>query len=82
MSLQRQVLIWVILLALSVYVLFVLSGVLLPFVAGITIGYLLDPLASKLERVGLNRLGATVVILAPRRLSPTRSSLLAKGSSR
>ncbi len=64
MSLQRQVLIWVILLALSVYVLFVLSGVLLPFVAGITIGYLLDPLASKLERVGLNRLGATVVILA------------------
>jgi len=64
MSLQRQVLIWALLLGLSVYALFVLSGVLLPFVAGITIGYLLDPLASKLERLGLNRLGATVVILA------------------
>lgn len=64
MSLQRQVLIWALLLGLSVYALFVLSGVLLPFVAGITLGYLLDPLASKLERLGLNRLGATVVILA------------------
>ena len=64
MSLQRQVLIWALLLGMSVYALFVLSGVLLPFVAGITIGYLLDPLASKLERLGLNRLGATVVILA------------------
>lgn len=64
MSLQRQILIWVALLALFVYGLYILSGVLLPFLAGLTIGYLLDPLADKLERLGLNRLGATIVILA------------------
>ena len=64
MSLQRQILIWAVLLGLFVYTLYVLSGVLLPFLAGLTIGYLLDPLADKLERMGLNRLGATIVILA------------------
>lgn len=63
MSLNRQVMIWAALLALFVIVLYVLSGVLLPFVAGLTIGYLLDPLAEKLERLGLNRLGAAIVIL-------------------
>ena len=64
MSLQRQILIWAVLLGLLVYALNVLSGVLLPFMAGMTIGYLLDPLATKLQRLGLNRLGATSVILA------------------
>ena len=63
MSLQRQVLIWIAVLGLSVYALVSLSGVLLPFLAGITIAYLLDPLASALERLGLNRLGASALIL-------------------
>lgn len=64
MSLQRQILIWAAVLALTVYAIVALSGVLMPFLAGITIAYLLDPLASKLERLGLNRLGASAVILA------------------
>lgn len=64
MSLQRQILAWVILCVALVYVLYTLSGVLLPFVAGMTISYLLNPLADKLERLGLNRIGATSVILA------------------
>ncbi len=64
MSLQKQILIWAILLAVLVWVLYVLSGVLLPFVAGITVGYLLNPIANKLERLGLHRLGATLVLLA------------------
>lgn len=63
-SLQRQILIWVGLLCGLVYFLYLLSGVLLPFVAGMTIGYLLDPLADRLERWGLSRLGATTLILA------------------
>lgn len=63
MSLQRQVLIWLAVLSFAVYGLVTLSGALLPFLAGITIAYLLDPLASKLERLGLNRLGASAVIL-------------------
>ena len=64
MSLQRQIVIWAALLGLFIFALYILSGVLLPFLAGMIIGYLLDPLAEKLERLGLNRLGATSVILA------------------
>ena len=64
MTLQRQILIWAVALAGVAYALYQLSGVLLPFVAGITLGYLLDPLADRLVRVGLSRLGATILILA------------------
>ncbi|WP_428351104.1 AI-2E family transporter [Lichenifustis flavocetrariae] len=60
---HRQFFIWVALFAIVAYCLYQLSGVLLPFVAGITLGYLLDPLADKLERLGLHRLGATFLIL-------------------
>ena len=63
MSLQRQVLIWTALLALAIAALYCLSGVLAPFLAGITVAYFLDPLACKLERLGLNRLGATALIM-------------------
>ncbi len=41
-----------------------LREILLPFVAGMVIAYLLDPLASRLERLGLNRLVATLMIVA------------------
>lgn len=64
MSLQRQILTWVLLCIALATALYALSGVLLPFVAGMTISYLLNPLADKLERLGLNRVGATSVILA------------------
>lgn len=64
MTLQRQIAVWIALLCGSVALLYALSGVLLPFVAGLTIGYLLDPLATHLERFGLSRLGATTLILA------------------
>ena len=40
------------LLALAV----LLREVLLPFVAGMVLAYLLDPLANRLERLGMNRL--------------------------
>jgi predicted PurR-regulated permease PerM len=60
---QRHVFVWAAVFAATAYVLYQLSGVLLPFVAGIVIGYLLDPLADWLERFGLHRLGATIVIL-------------------
>lgn len=64
MSLHRQILIWTVLLGLAAGVLYALSGVLVPFLGGLTIGYLLNPLANRLERLGLHRFGATVVILA------------------
>ena len=54
---------WIGALVLTALVLRALSGVLLPFIAGLVIGYLLNPVASRLERAGLNRLGATLLIL-------------------
>ena len=41
-----------------------LRDILLPFVAGMVIAYLLDPLATRLERMGMNRLLATLAIVA------------------
>ena len=41
-----------------------LREILLPFVAGMVIAYLLDPLATRLERMGMNRLLATLAIVA------------------
>ena len=40
-----------------------LHGILLPFVAGMVIAYLLDPLATRLERLGLNRVFATLFLV-------------------
>ncbi|MCF6271790.1 MAG: AI-2E family transporter [Rhodobacteraceae bacterium] len=40
----------------------VLGGALLPYIAGAAIAYFLDPLADRLERMGLSRVLATVVI--------------------
>jgi predicted PurR-regulated permease PerM len=41
-----------------------LREVLLPFVAGMALAYLLDPLANRLERLGMGRLLATLAIIA------------------
>ena len=62
-SLKRQVTFWVIVLVVFVGFLYVFSTILLPFIAGMAVAYFLDPIADRLERIGLNRLMATVVIL-------------------
>ncbi len=63
MTLQRQVSFWLIALAVFVVLLYLLSGILLPFVAGLALAYLLDPLATRLQRLHFSRLAATLVIL-------------------
>lgn len=63
MTIQRQVGFWIGGLVVLVLSLYVLRGILLPFVAGLALAYLLDPLADRFERLGLGRLGATVLIL-------------------
>ncbi|HTH16352.1 MAG TPA: AI-2E family transporter [Magnetospirillum sp.] len=55
---------WLIGLAVAVGLLYLLRGMLLPFVAGMAVAYFLDPLADRLERSGLSRLAATTVITA------------------
>ena len=63
MSLQRQLLIWAAVLAVLLYFLSQLGSVVTPFAAGIALGYLLDPLAHRLERLGMNRLAAALLIM-------------------
>lgn len=53
---------WLGAIALLIYLLSALSSIMLPFVAGFAIAYLLDPLADKLESFGLPRLAATGMI--------------------
>lgn len=40
------------------------ASILLPFVAGMALAYLFDPVANRLERLGLSRVWATAVMLA------------------
>ncbi|CAH1667230.1 AI-2E family transporter [Chelatococcus asaccharovorans] len=63
MSFQRQVGFWVTALAVAILALVLLRGILLPFVAGLALAYLLDPLANRFERMGIRRLPATIIIL-------------------
>ncbi len=63
MNLQRQILFWLGLFLVFVVFLVVFSNVLLPFVAGMAVAYGLDPIADWLERRGLSRLAASLVIL-------------------
>lgn len=62
-GLQRQVIFWILCLTGVVLFLMVFSTILLPFIAGMALAYFLDPVADWLERRGLSRLMATVVIL-------------------
>jgi len=50
-------------LAAVIAVVVLLRQVLLPFVAGMALAYLFDPLATRLERLGMNRLIATLTIV-------------------
>ena len=49
--------------AAVVAVIILLREVLLPFVTGMVLAYLLDPLANRIERLGMNRLLATLIIV-------------------
>lgn len=61
-STKRQLQFWGIGFALFILFMWLLGGTLLPFIAGAAIAYLLDPLADRLERLGMGRLAATAVI--------------------
>lgn len=62
-GLRRQLLFWVAALAILAVFLLLFRTILLPFIAGMALAYFLDPVADRLERLGLSRLMATVVIL-------------------
>jgi predicted PurR-regulated permease PerM len=63
MTFQRQIVFWVLTLVALVFVLWLLQGILLPFIAGLVLAYFLDPVADALERLRLPRVIATLLIL-------------------
>jgi predicted PurR-regulated permease PerM len=60
---RKQALFWLIAIFLFVGFLWLFRSILLPFVAGMILAYFLDPVADFLERLGMSRLIATVVIV-------------------
>jgi predicted PurR-regulated permease PerM len=60
--LQRQLRFWLIGIVLFFLGVYVFRSVLLPFVAGMAMAYLLDPVCDRLERLGLSRTVATALV--------------------
>jgi predicted PurR-regulated permease PerM len=60
---NRPIIFWIATLAAVIAVVALLREVLLPFVAGMVLAYLLNPIAGRLERLGINRLLATLGIM-------------------
>src|SRR3984893_9131270 len=79
MNAARPSVLWLATLAVVVAVVVLLRDILLPFVAGIALAYLLDPVVERIERLGVNRtvaalgivglfiigVGAVMVLVAP-----------------
>jgi predicted PurR-regulated permease PerM len=64
MNTSRPILFWIAIFVATTAIVVVLHQVLLPFVAGMVLAYLLDPLANRIERLGVNRAVATLAIIA------------------
>src|SRR4051794_33483542 len=63
MTLERQGVFWTVALAAFAGVLWLLSPVLLPFVAGLALAYLLDPLARRGKQFGVGRPVSALIVL-------------------
>ncbi len=63
MSGRSQAIFWIGAALIFLVLVYLLRGMLLPFVAGIGVAYLLDPIAHRLERRGLSHTQATVLIV-------------------
>jgi predicted PurR-regulated permease PerM len=63
MSYRRHLAFWIATLVVFMFLLWLLSDVLLPFVAGLALAYLQTPLADRLERRGVNRTVAALLIV-------------------
>jgi predicted PurR-regulated permease PerM len=63
MPTQRQLAFWIAALVVLLVALYVIRDILLPFVAGLGLAYMLDPVADRFQRLGMGRLAATLLIL-------------------
>ncbi len=62
-AIRRQAIFWLSATAILILFLWMFRGILLPFVAGMVLAYLLDPLADRFEKWGTSRMLATSIIL-------------------
>lgn len=76
MNARQQVLFWLGGFLAAGVMLYLLRGILLPFVAGIAVAYLLDPAVDKLESWGLSRTWATASLTGVFFLALTAAVLL------
>jgi predicted PurR-regulated permease PerM len=63
LTLKRQLIFWLVALAVLIGLLWLLNDVLLPFIAGMALAYLLDPLVKRIQHLGVNRAVAAVMIV-------------------
>lgn len=63
MTLQKQLGFWLAALAAFILFLWLFQSILLPFIAGFVLAYFLDPVADRLEAIGLPRVAATLIII-------------------
>jgi predicted PurR-regulated permease PerM len=64
MSFRTQLMFWMAALAVFVVVLWLLSEILLPFVAGMALAYFLDPSVKRLQQARVNRTLATLLVIS------------------
>lgn len=62
MTLATQAKVWGVALVVFIALLVLLKGILLPFVAGMAIAYMLDPVCDRLEAMGTSRTLATAIV--------------------
>ena len=62
-STKRQLWFWLGAFVVTVLFLYVFRSILLPFIAGMALAYMLDPVADRLEAMGASRMFATIIIL-------------------
>lgn len=64
LSSKERLVFWLGGIVLFAFLLYVLRGVVVPFVAGLAVAYFLDPVADRLEKLGLSRGIAAALLLA------------------
>src|SRR5258708_40101635 len=76
MSIDGNQIVWLAGLLVLVFLLWLLSDILLPFVGGIALAYVQAPLADRLERLGMNRTLVGLLIVTVGRMAIILLTLL------
>jgi predicted PurR-regulated permease PerM len=63
MNVERQGVFWIGVFVVLVLCIWVLGDILLPFVVGMALAYLFNPLANRLQRFGMPRIVAAFLII-------------------